>query len=283
MSAESQPVVLQASTRHTAVAKRGSSAVAANTPVATRLVTASWRAVATTTAIVCLTIFRGIAASQLILTNASPFDHLVVLNPAVSPKETYVTTPLPIGSDGVSRGFMFGELDETANAQSIVIHVPEHAPAVLLCVSIGSQDGRYRGKFQYTLPSQSRAVYRASLNSSYEETLKRYPPIQLAILATLQKGSCDSQPLLFLPSAWRPTVHPRLTMLLNSDGADANVYWPESSRTFECTDLPNRMLPAYKTRCTLDIPAGTGIVTLTIRRSKFNDRQPDTSFPAYIP
>src|SRR5258708_2922527 len=82
-------------------------AFASNRPVANYFVAGSVRAAATIAAVWCLMAFRGLVATQPTLTNPAPFDHLVVLNPAVSPKETYVGV-IPIGSHGVSRGFMFG-------------------------------------------------------------------------------------------------------------------------------------------------------------------------------
>ncbi|MBF0466283.1 MAG: hypothetical protein HQK88_14755 [Nitrospirae bacterium] len=116
--------------------------------------------------------------------------------------ETY-DDKVPI-SGLISVGAMVDVDNSFFDPQFITIKMPETQSAKL-CISITSNDGRYRAQYEYDVKNQKSGALTLPTNTKKSSELKNYKDKQVVILATLNK-TCKDSPDKVLFASWKKTI-----------------------------------------------------------------------------
>ncbi len=99
-----------------------------------------------------------------------------------------------------------------------------------LCIELSTIDGKYKAKIKHQITNPISGVTKVNFKSHYQDILKNYSGLEIAISASL-RDSCDSNIISKrLISSWGANVNDELVLLIRSSARKDVAYIPNKQK-----------------------------------------------------
>jgi hypothetical protein len=166
-------------------------------------------------------------------------------------------------------GVTSDSLDSRITPTSFFARLPASHPPVA-CVSIVSQDNRYRAEIEYdvgNLPSTDRQF---SIPTQHSGRLQQYRTGQVAMLFRLATN-CKERDYVIANTSWREPPGKQLNVLINSREYESvvRVRYGDRFEAFPCAELKLAPAVTFNRVCRLELNVNKRPDAITLRRSRF--------------
>lgn len=171
---------------------------------------------------------------------------------------------------------------EPLSRKSLMTWIPT-SHAARLCLSVISDDGRYRASSEFILPPNLSGFTTLDYPTSNFKELREYGPNRIAALGVLQ-NSCNGEGIIqnawLLPVSWSPireTDH--IILRINSGGADVQLFTRPQGPLLDCTKgSVNDARVAFDTNCDLTKISQGNFWSGYVIQTRFGETPTQTAF-----